>query len=365
MNSSFFSPSYEVARQRFCDLTSAAGGTLDALALDATAPSGESLGIDIAWLGEKTPRQAIIHVCGIHGIEGFAGSAIQLAALQSRLPIPANTALIFVHVLNPFGMAWLRRCNSNNVDLNRNFYFGENGRQGAPTGYAALDSFLNPARPPSIDMFHLRLLLTQACLGERAIRQAVASGQHTHPRGLFFGGHGLEKEPATYRQWLQARLQGAERLFVIDLHTGLGNFGQASLFCRSAAGEKAEIGSALGVPIASEDEETGVMGYEFDGGHCEVYRSALPHVKVDFLTQEFGTWSGRRLLRILRAENQHHHFGGGTLDHWTKRGIKEAFCPASPLWRRTVVDNGLLLLRNVSVFIDKAQSAEPSATLHH
>lgn len=26
-----------------------------------------------------------------------------------------------VHVLNPYGMAWLRRVNENNVDLNRNF----------------------------------------------------------------------------------------------------------------------------------------------------------------------------------------------------------------------------------------------------
>ena len=35
--------------------------------------------------------------------------------------MPEDVAIVLVHALNPFGFAWRRRWNENNVDLNRNF----------------------------------------------------------------------------------------------------------------------------------------------------------------------------------------------------------------------------------------------------
>ena len=40
-------------------------------------------------------------------------------------------------------MAWHRRVNENNVDMNRNFI---KDHQGEPEGYAKIDTFLNPKR---------------------------------------------------------------------------------------------------------------------------------------------------------------------------------------------------------------------------
>ena len=57
-----------------------------------------------------------MHSSGLHGIEGIAGSAIQLFWLQQSIPLlPKDRAIILVHVLNPYGMAWLRRFNEDNV----------------------------------------------------------------------------------------------------------------------------------------------------------------------------------------------------------------------------------------------------------
>jgi len=117
----FFSPDYLTARERFRAAAQAAGAALHALALDATGPGGEALTIEIAWLGDQRARKIVLHTSGLHGVEAFAGSAIQLALLQQPPAPAADCALILVHVLNPYGMAWLRRANENNVDLNRNF----------------------------------------------------------------------------------------------------------------------------------------------------------------------------------------------------------------------------------------------------
>lgn len=362
MTHAYFSPDFASARGRFRTLTGSARGKLACIPLETTDPGGKPLAIDIAWLGASQPRRALIHVSGIHGVEGFAGAAIQAAALQSPVDLPHDTALILVHVFNPYGMSWLRRCNGSNVDLNRNFFFGDHDWQSEASGYAALDAFLNPQRPPSTDMFHLRLLLAQIGLGTRAIRQAVASGQHINDKGLFFAGGKLEDEPRLYLDWLNKNLCDVEHLCVVDVHTGLGPFGQSSLFIRSDLAKREELAARLGLPIISPENETNVMGYEFDGGHCKVYRSALPHARIDFLTQEFGTWSGRRLLRVLRAENQHHHYGSGALDHWSKKSIKEAFCPASPAWRKNVIESGLLLLTRALETLTSPGNDKPEST---
>lgn len=340
MKQSYFSTDYSSSRQRFNAAVAAAQGALHRLPLQSSGDDGEPLGIDIAWFGNCRPRCALIHVCGIHGVEGFAGSAVQLATIDALPALPPDGALILVHGLNPYGMANLRRANENNVDLNRNFFFGTNGWQGAPAGYATLDRFLNPPYPPTrVSSFHVRLLLAELSLGGASIRQAVAGGQYDFPKGIFYGGKALEEGPRCYGEWLAGHLQGIEELFVIDLHTGLGKFGQQSLFIRSDIDAQG-LARALGLPVTTETREAEVMGYEHEGGHCSLYRQLLPGTRTICVTQEFGTYNGRRLLRALRAENQHHHYGGGRRDHASKRKLKAMFCPEDERWRSLVVTQG-------------------------
>jgi hypothetical protein len=90
----------------------------------------------------------------VHGVEGFAGSAVQVAALKgiaaeaatdttaaaaaaAAASASGNAAstrskpytLCFVHAVNPYGFAALRRFNENNVDLNRNNLTPEQWKQ--------------------------------------------------------------------------------------------------------------------------------------------------------------------------------------------------------------------------------------------
>ena len=159
----FFSPDYFAARDRFREAAARAGGRVETLPLDAKGPGGQNLGIDIAWFGAANPRRVLLHSSGLHGIEGFAGSAIQLQLINDIPALPDDTALIVVHVLNPYGMSWLRRFNENNVDLNRNF-LGGGAYAGAPDAYVTLNSFLNPPTPPGMDFYTHGLSCDTACL---------------------------------------------------------------------------------------------------------------------------------------------------------------------------------------------------------
>jgi hypothetical protein len=353
MQSIFFSPDFSTAQQRFRSAALTLGVRIHALPLGINAPNGDQLSIDIAWLGSPQPRRALIHVSGIHGVEGFAGSAVQLALLDQPPALPADCALILVHVLNPYGMACLRRVNEHNVDLNRNFFIDTAGWQGAPDGYAKIDRLLNPPCPPSrIDSYYGRLLVAWAHLGKGIINQAVASGQYCFPKGIFYGGIRLEAGPQLYCDWLAGHLREVQELFVVDVHCGIGAYGQQNLFLSTSAVNAGDLSRTLQVPVANRDQASHIMGYTHQGCHSGIYQQLLPDTRAVCLTQEFGTYNGIRLLHALRAENQHHHYGDGRLEHWSKRELKRKFCPEDAAWCSRVVSNGCDLVRRALMLFD-------------
>jgi putative transposase len=102
-----FSRHYVEARARFLEASNSCGATLYELALNTPGPGGEVLTIDIAVLGSERPKRVLVHCSGLHGVEGFAGSAIQLQLLQQDIEPCSGGAVVLVHILNPFGMAGL------------------------------------------------------------------------------------------------------------------------------------------------------------------------------------------------------------------------------------------------------------------
>ena len=136
--SHWFSKSYTEAKKRFHESVNqleSLGHQVqrDSLSLDLVGPDGEDLTIDIAVLGSLTSNKLLLYTSGIHGVEGFAGSAIQLSVIDmlKNQKLIEDYCIIFVHIINPFGMAWHRRVNENNVDMNRNFI---NTHSGEPDG---------------------------------------------------------------------------------------------------------------------------------------------------------------------------------------------------------------------------------------
>jgi hypothetical protein len=339
----FFSPDYLTARGRFRDAAHAAGAALDALAIEARGPRQEQLTIDIAWFGARDARSVLLHTSGLHGVEAYAGSAVQLAVLERLPPLRAGCALVLAHVLNPYGMAWLRRANENNVDLNRNFLTRDERWQGAPALYSRLDPLLNPSTPPGQDGFRLRLALLALRHGLRAPRQAIAEGQYEYPRGLFYGGKRLEAGPRLFLDWLRLNLPRAAYLLALDLHTGLGRRGEETLIPESGINTTptAVLAHALGRRMADPASVQAV--YRIRGGMGGALPQTLPGARIDFVLQEIGTRPAFAVLSALREENRCHHHYAAT-DHPAKRALLEALCPVAAGWRRRAVEHGLALL---------------------
>ncbi|OGA53786.1 MAG: hypothetical protein A3G24_06650 [Betaproteobacteria bacterium RIFCSPLOWO2_12_FULL_62_13] len=341
----FFSPDYVTARARFRAAAETAGAVLHALALDAAGPGGEALTIDIARLGDPRARKVLLHTSGLHGVEAFAGSAIQLALLQQPPAPAADCALILVHVLNPYGMAWLRRANENNVDLNRNFLGDGETRSGAPDLYRRIDRFLNPPSPPASDFFYLQALWQALRHGFHPLKQAVAQGQYEFPCGVFFGGSTLQQGPRRYLDWLRQHLSGARYVFALDVHTGLGPWGEETLLPEPASGATpiARLAAALNRKLI-EVTRGDTAAYVIRGGMGGMLPRVLPGATVDFVLQELGTYSPLAVFRALRDENRWHHYGSGGLEHPAKQRLREALCPAAREWRTQIVAKGIGLV---------------------
>lgn len=348
---SSFSRDYVVARERFRAAARAAGASLHVLPLDATGPDGGSLTIDIAWLGDAAAHRILLHSSGLHGVEAFAGSAIQLALLAQPPARNAGCALVLAHVLNPWGMAWLRRTNENNVDLNRNFLGSGETWSGAPEIYCRLDSLLNPPSPPGFDFFYPRALWHALRVGFAPLSQAVAQGQYEFPRGLFYGGSALQPGPRRYLDWIVRHLAHARYVFALDVHTGLGRRGEETLLpepgCATGVGK---LGAALGRAFAQAGEHDHAT-YTVRGSMGCMIARVLPGAAVDFVVQELGTRPPLAVFHALREENRWHHYGGGGLEHPVKQRLQEALCPTAAGWRTQAIQRGVERVRAAADWI--------------
>jgi hypothetical protein len=353
----YFSPDYAAARERFRATARVVGAVSHTLELAARGPRGEPLTIDIAWLGEPKARRILLHSSGLHGVEAFAGSAVQLALLAHPPALGAGCALVLAHTLNPYGMAWLRRVNEHNVDLNRNFLTDGEIWSGAPDIYRRIERLLNPPSPPGIDLMSLRVLLPLARYGFQRLKQAIAEGQYEYERGLFYGGRRLEQGPRQYLDWIAKQLGEAQYVFALDVHTGLGRWGEETLLPEPQVGATPipQLAAALERELTDVSQPHGAA-YVIRGSMGRALTRVLPQAAVDFVLQELGTVPPFAVFRALREENRLHHHGSRSMDHPVKRRLREALCPASPRWREQVVARGVALAERAALwtFSDRA-----------
>ncbi len=334
-----FSRSYAEARARFVESASSHPHLVERGAIPI---EGEHT-IDWAYTGPADAEDLVVYTSGLHGIEGYAGGAVMLRLLGLR----EETPVLFLHALNPWGMAHFRRVNEGNVDLNRNFL-----PDGAPyvaddMAYAALDGLLNPQGPPRRELFLPRAAAQIARHGMGTLRNAVARGQYSFPQGIFYGGSGREATTRAMLDFLPAKLAKRRRVVHIDLHTARGPRGDYVAFLEGAdptAGARAR--PIFGHRVRAWSP-TDADGYEMRGGMLPELQRRAPGVRYDAITLEFGTASDLGILRALRAENQLHWHGDRAAgqEHPARRAMRDAFFPDDPRWRASVVSYAVTIHR--------------------
>ena len=340
---SYFPQHYRQARASF--IAAAEGAGLDVVTRvlpGAQGPDGKPLFLDTTAMGPRDAARALLLISGTHGVEGYFGSGAQNGLLREGLKPPEGARIVLLHALNPYGFAWDRRVNEDNVDINRNFV-----DHAKPPNNPAYDALSEVIAPRSLDAATLaaadqKLKDFIAERGMGAFQAAVSLGQYRYPDGLFFGGGAPCWSLATLQSVLNEDLRRVKQLTVIDFHTGLGEPGAGEMitmalpdsdaFRRAVARwggmvKSANAGQSLSAPVK--------------GTLDQALEAWLPQVELTFAALEVGTAPLMQVFGALRRDNWLHNFAGaaerqGPLGKEIARACRDAFYPDNPDWKRKV-----------------------------
>ena len=348
----YFSAEYREARRKFLDTANHAGAHLTShVNPKAKGPHGEALSTDVARLGPRDAGRVLLTISATHGAEGFCGSGAQIGALEAGLgrELPADTALVAVHAINPYGFAWVRRVTEDNVDLNRNFV--DHGKPLPPNpGYDELAEAICPPewREPCLSAARARLDAYGRRHGAAALQFAMTGGQYRYPEGIFYGGSMPTWSRATLLKIVGEHVAHARRLAVIDFHTGLGPWGYGEPIVTHASGNGALArarewygdritSTALGNSTSAEVRGDTLTGIE----------RGFPKLEVTGLALEYGTLPLTEVLDAVRADNWLHTRGAvdSPEGREIKAMIREAFYGDKDDWKQMIFDQAMATQR--------------------
>lgn len=363
-----FSADYGQARTKFVEAAKAQDGELQRIAYPARAPDGADLSMDIAWLGDRSASKVLVTISGVHGVEGFFGSGVQIEWLRrsENRRLPQDTAALLVHAVNPYGFAWLRRPNEDNVDLNRNWIdferplpvnerYEEIAEDLCPSNWTAETQAAAGARLSSWRERH----------GERAFMQAVMGGQWRHADGLSYGGAAPSWSRKVLTDVLTSYLGNAARIAIVDFHTGLGPHGYAEPIIHRRRDDpgfdrtRSWIGAAATSMVGG-----GSISAEIFGDGLSAIQALFPKAVVDAVALECGVQTPDKVGAALRADNWLHAHGDPTAPEAAgiKKLIREAFHSDSQLWQGMALGQGLAACRaalgGLSLSLDRDHGGE-------
>jgi predicted deacylase len=343
---SYFSADYFTSRERFLAAATRFAYEQHPLTINAPSPRDEPLTIDVAVGGAKNPRTALVLSSGVHGVEGLFGSAVQLAFMErlaGELQIPSDAAVVLIHAVNPFGFAWQRRFNENNVDLNRNFLLKDETYAGAPPLAQTFRRAMKPSRPRSFGFWTARMAMLALRHGKSSFWETLPVGQYDYPDWLFFGGESLQQSALALQRFLPTVLPNVAEVVHLDFHTGLGAWAEGELLISQAEGmdnwewwpEHFGLGTVTQI-------KTFTNSYEIRGGFGPWLRALFPATDYRFATAEFGTYSPMRVIGALANELRWTlELGVDSNGHASRRHLAETFVPRSRSWRTKTLTTGL------------------------
>lgn len=347
----YFSGDYRQAREKFLNEARALDLDIQSHLNDcAPGPDGAPLFTDVVTIGDPKAPAVLLIMSGTHGVEGFCGSGVQVGFLKTLKDrkIPANVRIVLIHAINPYGFAWLRRVNEDNVDLNRNFIDHELTYPENP-GYEELKELISPddISPDAMKAANAVLRAYSEEHGAPALQAAISVGQYNHPEGIYFGGTFATWSNRTFREIVAAETKEAKAVALIDLHTGLGPYGYGEPILEFPPEDpafqraKAWWGDSVTSTVSGDSVSPKLNG-TIDFGLPEI----VPHADVTTLALEFGTVPGNRVFRALRKDNWLHLHGDldSALGREIKQELRDAFYPDTDDWKEMVWDRSMEII---------------------
>ncbi len=295
-----FPMSYQDGCQRWAEALS--NVTLQVSRRDFANGAAASLVCQTAWLGPVDANRVLVVIGGTHGVEGFAGTAVQVdwfnLLASGALTLPGDTAMLCINALNPWGYMNCRRCDEEGIDINRNFVDFSQPLPDNPR-YEKMRPLLSivdkVARGQALADFAIQV-------GQRNFEIAFSGGQYSDPEGPFYGGKGLGFSRKVIETLISDYALAGRRLAVVDVHTGLGPYGYGEVICDHPPGSPSVstafswYGPGCGLPLAGTSSSVPKLGLlDYAWHHIMSGESC-------FVTLEFGTLGTDSLFEILLDE---------------------------------------------------------------
>ena len=366
-NLAYFQESYEECRQAFLEEAANVINEYEQAELShIQVPSqiDQELFIDMLYVPPMQDSGKLLVISsGIHGVEGFVGSAVQQMFMKEVLStdLLSEMGVLLIHGMNPYGFKYNRRVTENNVDLNRGSDIDPGLFKNKNPGYSALYDMLNPEGEASTaslrnQFFYLIAIGKMMQESMSVLRQAVMQGQYEYPEGVYFGGTDFEPQIDSLTRILPGIFSPYETILEIDLHTGYGARGVLHLFP-----------NPVDDPDQVKKTEFVFAGHSIDWGDSDDFYTLLGGFADSFLSKikpdatylympfEWGTLDSQKTFGSLHSiqniiiENQGHNYGYKNSKQQERivNNLLESYYPKSDAWRSEVLASGRAMLNLV------------------
>lgn len=314
------------------------------------------------------PHKVVIN-SGVHGIEGYFGSAAQNMFLTRKVPhlnnyIMDNYTIVLIHVINGWGMQNRMRevrDESNDgalVDLNRNFGIDFNRPDRLP-------------KNPAYDLAH-DLLLSQPDEQKKKIEikkfrakhlqdgvwNAISNGQYKHPYGLFYGGDKpMIENKMAMDIYDNIMTPDAKSLTSIGLHTGLGHFdrkagcvtGQMLVSHPSKHKNTIFFNKVMSDAVQVVPDEKAILGPTILGDLVDCLENRYKNRNIPVYTADFeiGTGEFPKMSPIFKrmdmGDARYDLLHYGRINPITLEHLTESWYPSDSGWRVDALRNAGLM----------------------
>ena len=273
-----FSPDYFTARERFLEVCRRKNLEATSYINPASEEAKAELAVDTAFIGNRAAQKILVITSG--GVELMCGSGCQTGKM-----------IIFLEVT----------------------------------------SYINPASEEAKAELAV----------DTAFINAVIAGQYQHPDGMSYGGDCATWSRQTLEEILRHHAGTAERVCLVDIHSGLGPYGHGSVVCLQQGDnlDRARNWFGDGLTTPQLDAAPARRHFHPTTGHpSHEYQRLLKQAQVTSVVLEFGTYSSENNLKALLDDHWLEFNGDGRTDTAgkIKSDILKAHYPDDPHWRESV-----------------------------
>lgn len=348
-----FSNDYFEARKKFLEAATSVGARVKSIEHPEKAPNGEAIYMDIAELGPNDAEVGVLLQAGIHGPEAYCGSGIQIQLLRTPeiLNLYEGRKLVLVHGHNPYGWAWCRRVDENNIDVNRN-YVDFNKPHAVNENYKTVrdllmpDDFDDAAEQAIYDWIEEH--------GQQKFATIAMVGQRIDETGLFYGGVKPNWTNQTFRREVLPLLSKQRKVMLIDLHTGLGEYADGIILHVYPKGsQKAKMLDDWyegkvdgGMDVLDNDQ----VDYDNSGSVVASFAGFYPDKDTQAIVVEYGTGDLSKILIALVKDNWLHVKGdvNSAKGKAIKKELLHMLYPNTDEWKTGVWNHASWVLKNTA-----------------